>query len=194
MTTLRSDNLTILGAPLGGENPLPFFRSPQHDLPVRALPGMPSEKLAGFGVEAGFRVLPYRMQDTYGRARQPLSFKTLVLENEYLAATFLPELGGRLYSLVHKPQGRELLACNPVFQPANLAFATPGSRAALSGISANLGTPSAPVHRCLPELFAANMASRACGCMSLNAAKGYSGRSTATCRPARRCCSPTCVL
>ena len=34
----------------------------------------------------------------------------------------MPELGGRLYSLVHKPLGRELLARNPVFQPANLAL------------------------------------------------------------------------
>lgn len=150
MTTLRSDNLTLLGAPLGGENPLPFFRSPQHDLPVRALPGMPSEKLAGFGVEAGFRVLPYRMQDTYGRARQPLSFKTLVLENEYLAATFLPELGGRLYSLVHKPQGRELLACNPVFQPANLAIRNAWFS---GGIEWNIGQLGHTFGTCAP-LFA----------------------------------------
>lgn len=150
MTTLRSDNLTLPGVPLGGDNPLPFFRSPQHDLPVRALISMPSEKLAGFGVEAGFRVLPYRMQDDYGRARQPLSFKTLVLENEYLAATFLPEMGGRLYSLVHKPQGRELLACNPVFQPANLAIRNAWFS---GGIEWNIGQLGHTFGTCTP-LFA----------------------------------------
>jgi len=40
-----------------------------------------------------------------------------------LKATFLLEYGGRMWSLVHKPSGRELLYVNPMFQPANLAIA-----------------------------------------------------------------------
>jgi len=44
------------------------------------------------------------------------------LENETLRATFLLEMGGRLWSLFHKPSGRELLSVNPVFQPVNLAI------------------------------------------------------------------------
>ncbi|MFN8569311.1 MAG: DUF5107 domain-containing protein [Kouleothrix sp.] len=122
MTDLRVELLTIPGAPLGDENPLPFFRDPQQDLPARALPSMAPEQCEHFGVQAGFRVLPYRMQDSYTRARRPLTFHALVLENAYLSATFLPELGGRLYSLRYLPGGRELLARNPVFQPANLAI------------------------------------------------------------------------
>ena len=67
--------------------------------------------------------LPYRLQDDYDRVRRPRVFKTAVLENEILRATFLLELGGRLWSLVHKPSGRELLHVNPVFQPCNLGAA-----------------------------------------------------------------------
>jgi tetratricopeptide (TPR) repeat protein len=51
-----------------------------------------------------------------------LTFRSVVLENEFLTATFLPELGGRLTSLLYRPLNRELLHRNPVFQPANLAI------------------------------------------------------------------------
>ena len=53
---------------------------------------------------------------------EPLLMPGVRLGNEILKATFLPELGGRLISLLHKPLGRELLNRNPVFQPANLAI------------------------------------------------------------------------
>src|SRR5205823_5360698 len=66
----------------------------------------------------------YRLQDQYDRNRKPRAFKAAVLENEHLRATFVLELGGRLWSLIHKPgpqagSPRELLFANPVFQPAN---------------------------------------------------------------------------
>ncbi|MCL2462680.1 MAG: DUF5107 domain-containing protein, partial [Defluviitaleaceae bacterium] len=66
--------------------------------------------------------LPYLMQDGYDRERKSRVFSAAVLENEHLKATFLPEVGGRLWSLFDKDTGRELLYVNPVFQPANLAF------------------------------------------------------------------------
>lgn len=66
--------------------------------------------------------LPYRIQNRYDRNRKKRKFKTAVLENEILRATFLLELGGRLWSLIHKPSGRELLYRNPVFQPGALAM------------------------------------------------------------------------
>jgi hypothetical protein len=67
-------------------------------------------------------LLPYTMQDSYTRERAPRELPTLVLENEILTATFLPGYGGRLWSLVHRPTGRELLHRNPILQPANLAL------------------------------------------------------------------------
>jgi tetratricopeptide (TPR) repeat protein len=122
MTELRLENLSISGAPLGEENPLPFFRDPAVNRTVRVTDSFPQTKLEYLGWETGFRVLPYRMQDQYSRQRKPLTFRSIVLENETLKATFLPEIGGRLISLFHKPIQRELLHRNPVFQPANLAI------------------------------------------------------------------------
>lgn len=67
-------------------------------------------------------ILPYTIQDNYNRDRKPRTFKAVVLENEFLKATFLPELGARLWSLFDKEHNKELLYKNPVFQPANLAI------------------------------------------------------------------------
>ena len=67
-------------------------------------------------------LLPYRIQDGYTRKRVPCTFRAAVLENESMRALFLPELGGRLWSLYDKAEGRELLYKNDVFQPANLAL------------------------------------------------------------------------
>src|SRR5437762_11929933 len=102
-------------ADLGPPNPLPPLSSPtakrdasnvhQH-VPARA------REHIGFGCDAG--VLPYRIQDQYTRNRQPRDFVAITLENDHLRATFLPQLGGRLYSLIHKPTHRNLLYTNPV--------------------------------------------------------------------------------
>ena len=92
------------------------------------------------------------MQDRYGRQRQPRDFQAIVIENENLKATFLPELGGRLMSLFHKPTNRELLFSNPVFQPANLA-----TRDAwfAGGIEWNIGQYGHAFHTCAPVFAAA---------------------------------------
>ena len=121
MTTLRVEPLTMPGVELGAENPLPRFRERNPHRHVRMDAAMPEVKKTLLGSECGNRVLPYRMQDNYTRQRTPISYDTVVLENDILKATFMPCLGGRLWSLFHKPSQRELLNRNPVFQPANLA-------------------------------------------------------------------------
>ncbi len=45
------------------------------------------------------------------------TFDTVVLENGFLRVTLLPEYGGRILSIVHKPTGRELLYQNPLGTP-----------------------------------------------------------------------------
>ena len=67
-------------------------------------------------------MLPYMMQDNYDRDRKDRNFKAAILENDYIKAVFLPEIGGRLWSLYDKKLGKELLYVNPVFQPCDLAL------------------------------------------------------------------------
>jgi tetratricopeptide (TPR) repeat protein len=122
MTTLRIEPLEMPAAELGPENPLPRFRGEDDDREVKAGADVPEEDRRYFGWRIGDRVLPHRMQDSYNRVKRPRVFRVAVLENEFLRATFAPELGGRMLSLVHKPLDRELLDRNPVFQPANLAL------------------------------------------------------------------------
>jgi uncharacterized repeat protein (TIGR01451 family) len=47
----------------------------------------------------------------------PRSYTLLVLENDYLRVTLLPELGGRVYQLIYKATGHNELYQNPVIKP-----------------------------------------------------------------------------
>src|SRR5687767_6551883 len=122
MTELRVEKYEIPAAKFGPENPLPNFRSPKLDYELKTDTRVPEEERRHVGWRCGYRVLPYRMQDNYDRVKKPRAFNSIVLENEYLRARVLPELGGRLVSIYDKKRKRELLDCNPVFQPANLAL------------------------------------------------------------------------
>lgn len=64
---------------------------------------------------------PYKHFNCYDRNLKETEFQTAVLENDYLCATFLPELGGRLWSLIDKTTGKNLLYTNDVIRFSNLA-------------------------------------------------------------------------
>ncbi len=123
MSTLSIQDVELNGANLGADNPLPAFRVAGHSpSPVKFDESVPAEarKYLGFGCDTG--VLPYSIQDGYDRDVRPRKFRVAILENEILRAMFLLDLGGRMWSLIHKPTNREMLFRNPVFQPANLAI------------------------------------------------------------------------
>lgn len=122
MAVISTGVLAIEGSLLEGENPLPLFRNRNHDTKVNLRKGFPERYTALLGRDTGFRILPYTRQDRYQREKKDILLKTIVLENEKLRAVFLPEYGARLYSLINKVDGRELLYRNSVFQPANLAI------------------------------------------------------------------------
>ncbi len=114
-------SINIEKADILGENPLPIFKAKNREIPLSDCGLLESEKEM-FGFETGSVVLPYKMQDLYTRKRKVKPIKTIVLENENLKATFLPEFGGRLYSLFDKQVQKEIIYTNPVFQPTNLAL------------------------------------------------------------------------
>jgi tetratricopeptide (TPR) repeat protein len=79
---------------------------------------IPTYVLGSEDVNPAFQLLndhdiyPYTMLDDLTDDRKPQTYKAVVLENEYLRATILPELGGRLYSLYDKIANREVFYCN----------------------------------------------------------------------------------
>lgn len=115
-------SLKISGTKVTGDNPLPIFRDAEADKPSRGDGTLKPEEEKLLGVNTGFRVLPYRILDKYDRNKRQIELKTAVLENDRLEAVFLPEQGGRLWSLRNKKTGKEILYKNPVYQPANLGI------------------------------------------------------------------------
>lgn len=120
--SIYMSTLNIEGTHLEGVNPLPMFRNKNHHREVIIGDNFTEEQKLKLGYETGERYLPYQMQDRYSRERKEMILKTIILENECLKAVFLPEYGGRLYSLIDKKTDKDILFKNPVFQPANLAI------------------------------------------------------------------------
>lgn len=143
MTELRIEPYPLPAAELGPENPLPAFSDRQMNHEVKCDDSLPEQARRYLGWQTGFRVLPHRMQDGYTRQRRERAFRAVVLENDHLRAVFLPEVGGKLWSLVDKGSGRELLARNPVFQPANLALRNAWTSGGIEWNTSHVG------HHCL---------------------------------------------
>jgi hypothetical protein len=119
---VSASKISIKGADIGGENPLPIFRNQNRDRSIKFLNEFSEEQTNLVGYETGEIYLPHRWQDRYTRELSERDIDTVVLENENLRATFLPGLGGRLYSLFSKENQQELLFTNPILQFANLSI------------------------------------------------------------------------
>ncbi|MEU7429366.1 DUF5107 domain-containing protein [Streptomyces sioyaensis] len=148
-TSVRRTTLTLPAAPLGPDNPLPALHADHgpHDIALGPDTRLPADMARQLGHAPLRSILPTRMRDGYGRARRSTDVEALVLENDRLRATVLPGLGGRVYSLHHKPTGRELLYRNPVLQPA--AFALNGAWFS-GGIEWNIGATGHTTLTCAP--------------------------------------------
>jgi len=60
-----------------------------------------------------------------GPTPTPVDYKGVVLENSYLRLTFIPELGGRLYSAVVKATNQEIFYQNKVVKPSRYGVLQP---------------------------------------------------------------------
>ena len=70
----------------------------------------------------GSIVYPYTMQDHLLREKHDRTYKALFLENEYLRVVCLPELGGRIHSVLDKTEGEEMFHLNGVIKPGMIAM------------------------------------------------------------------------
>ncbi|MGI6414850.1 MAG: DUF5107 domain-containing protein [Thermoguttaceae bacterium] len=64
------------------------------------------------------RVYPYPLQDVLHDKKEDRRYKALMLENEYLSMSLLPEIGGRLFSFTDKDSGFEIFYRQSVIKPA----------------------------------------------------------------------------
>ena len=54
-------------------------------------------------------VYPYISYSETSNRPVPKKYRFIVLQNDFLKATICPDLGGKVYSLIHKPSGKEVL-------------------------------------------------------------------------------------
>ena len=161
MSMLSYQEIPMLCADLGTPSAIPDIRGLGGGNPPPALvdPGMPADEGAWVHQGHVHTMLPYTMQDGYDRKLTPSALRMAVLENEYLRAEFAVDLGGRLWSLYSKTEGRELLFRNNVFQPANLALRNAWFS---GGVEWNCGIIGHHAHTASP-LFAAHYPNAAGG-------------------------------
>ena len=108
MSTLTFTKYVMPSASLGKLNPLPDLRKTADahaSIPIdEATVTREEAQYMGWGKVNG--ILPYLLQDGYDRKKELRGWNAAVLENEFIRSTFLPELGGRLWSLVDKTTGK----------------------------------------------------------------------------------------
>lgn len=145
-TTLTTETLRLPGARLGPESSVPpVARMRNLQQTARADVDEDDGLFLGYGFIPGS--FPYPYQDNYNRTLEDCSFRSVVLENCYLKAVFVPELGGRLWSLYDKEAHRDLLFTNPVFRPGNLAIRNAWFS---GGVEFNCGPVGHHPHTCEP--------------------------------------------
>ncbi|MDD4080636.1 MAG: DUF5107 domain-containing protein [Eubacteriales bacterium] len=119
--SLSIETMRMPVAPLGPDSVLPSIFTQMNIQTEKRLEVDEDDEIF-FDVGRIENILPYQMKSLYTRRRQAEDVRTAVLENDALRAVFLPDYGGKLWSLYDKKAGRELLYVNDCLQPANLAL------------------------------------------------------------------------
>lgn len=66
----------------------------------------------------GQPVYPYTSQEKISEEKEDRTYKTVLMENEFLKLTFLPEMNGKLYSAFDKVNKKEIFYNNPQIKPS----------------------------------------------------------------------------
>lgn len=146
MSTLKFEKMCIKVADLGKPSTVPTVFKTKN---VQQLTKNYLDEDDGVYVGYGFidDVFPYTKQCLYTRELKEKQLNTIVLENEYLKAVFLPELGGRLWQLFDKKQQRDLLLTNSSITFCNLALRDAWF---CGGVEWNFGVIGHNVYTCSP--------------------------------------------
>ncbi|ABY21973.1 protein CDC27Hs [Renibacterium salmoninarum ATCC 33209] len=163
----ESSSLTVVTeslvmANLAAENPLPNIGKPLES-PYSISGDIPAEIIANSTYGHPSTLHPYQLQDQFDRELQEVECTVVVLENRHLRARFLPGLGGRLWELIDKATGKNLLHTPEQIQFGNLALRNAWFA---GGIEWNIGTrghsPStcSPLHAAVVELADGSQALR----------------------------------
>lgn len=147
MSTVRITSRDLPVAELGPVDPLPPLAGPPAAPYELAGGDLPDEIVRNAAYGYPRTLLPYLVQDGYGRHRVTTALTTAVVDNGILRAEFAPGWGGRLLSLTDLRTGRELLYRNPVLQPANLALRNAWFA---GGVEWNIGTRGHSPTTCAP--------------------------------------------
>jgi tetratricopeptide (TPR) repeat protein len=97
-------------------------------------PPDPNPHFAVLGAERAW--YPYPVRAALGKQSRKETWRTLNIENEYLACVILPDLGGHLYSCRDKLSGYEMFHANPSIKKAMI-----GLRGAWAAIGVELNFP-----------------------------------------------------
>jgi TolA-binding protein len=71
-------------------------------------------------LDPGVSYYPYTGRTNFGKTREPQSWRRLNLENEYLSCSFLPDLGGHLYTCTDKRNGHPIFRANESVKKADV--------------------------------------------------------------------------
>ena len=123
-------------AELGRDSPLPSVQ-PLLEPPYVVGDGIPAEISSRVRWGKVNNIYPYPMQESYTREVSATELTAVVLENNKVKATFLPQLGGRLWELTDKATGKELLHTQDRIHFANFALRNAWFA---GGIEFNIGT------------------------------------------------------
>lgn len=86
----------------------------------------------------GNAVYPYAVRDRLSDRRSSRSWRAIILENDYLRCTVLPDLGGRLYSCIDRISGEEMFYAN-----RSIKFVDASARGAWPAVGVEFNFPVA---------------------------------------------------
>jgi tetratricopeptide (TPR) repeat protein len=87
------------------------------EIAIPTYPWQPPVKHPYFRGTDKVNIYPYPMLDNLSRQSEPRQWRTVVLENEYLRVTFLPEMGGKIYEVLDKQTAQPVFYVNHVAKP-----------------------------------------------------------------------------